>query len=170
MKQAGQGALRPLSERIPRRAVVVGTTGSGKTTLAANLANLLLAKHIELDALHWGPNWTPVPDQVFRRRVANAVADERWVADGNYSKVRDLTWNRVDVWIWLDYSYPRVLWRLTARTWRRVRFREELWSGNRESLRQLFFDWHEGLFVSKFESAPPRSTDGVSSIDQGTGV
>jgi hypothetical protein len=54
--------------------------------------------------------------------------------------VRDITWGRAEHLIWLDYSMPRALWQLTRRTFRR-RFRnEELWSGNRERLRYLFFN------------------------------
>ena len=45
---------------LPRRIAVIGVTGSGKTTLAQNLAELLGLVHIELDAIHWGPNWDAV--------------------------------------------------------------------------------------------------------------
>jgi ethanolamine utilization protein EutP (predicted NTPase) len=52
-----------------KRIVVVGSTGSGKSTLAQQLAERMNAPHIELDALHWEPNWTPAAPEVFMQRV-----------------------------------------------------------------------------------------------------
>jgi adenylate kinase family enzyme len=119
---------------------VVGTSCSGKTTVARTLAGLFGVPHIELDALFWGPGWRPVPPDVFRDRVARAVAGERWVLDGGYSTVRDLTWSRVDTIVWLDYPLPLVLSRYLRRTVSRIRSGEEFWSGtgNRETLRHVF--------------------------------
>ncbi len=131
-------SVRTPSFEVGRRISVVGTCGSGKTTVARALAERLGATHVELDALSWGPNWTQRPDDEFRAAVAAAAARERWVIDGNYSKCRDLIWARADTVIWLDYSFPRVFWQLLRRTFRRALRREELWHGNRESLRTSF--------------------------------
>jgi adenylate kinase family enzyme len=119
-----------------RRINVVGTSCSGKTTLARSLAGRLGLPHVELDELFWGPEWTPVPAPTFRSRVAGAVAGSAWVIDGGYSPVRDLTWSRVDAIVWLDYPMRTVLYRWAARTVRRIRTAEEFWpgTGNRESL------------------------------------
>ncbi len=125
---------------------MVGTTGSGKTTLAAQLAHRFDVPHIELDALHWEPNWTEAPLDVFRARVTSALAAECWVTDGNYSKVRDLVWSRADTLIWLDYDLPVVFRRLVRRTFRRVFLRETLWNGNRETFRGAFLS-RESLFL-----------------------
>ena len=113
---------------------VTGTSCSGKTTLARALAARLQLPRIELDALYWGPGWTPVPAETFRARVADAVAGERWVIDGGYSPVRDLTWGRADTIVWLDYPLTTVLRRWARRTVTRLRTREEFWpgTGNRE--------------------------------------
>lgn len=115
---------------------VVGTSCSGKTTLARTLAERLGLPRIELDALFWDRDWTPVPDPVFRARVTDAVDGERWVVDGGYSAVRDITWSRVDTVVWLDYPMPLVLARWAGRTVVRIRSREEFWpgTGNRESV------------------------------------
>jgi adenylate kinase family enzyme len=118
-----------------RRVVVVGTTGSGKTTLARTLAQRLNAPHVELDALHWEPNWQPASSGIFRERTAQALVGESWVVDGNYSLVRDITWERADTIVWLDYALPLILARLTRRTFWRIATRVELWNGNHERLR-----------------------------------
>jgi adenylate kinase family enzyme len=122
-----------------RRVSVVGTSGSGKTTTARRIAERFDIPHVELDALHWGPGWTPAPRQVFRARVAGEVQGDTWVVDGNYSKVRDIVWNRAEMVVWLDYALPVILGRLVRRTVRRSVKQEELWNGNRESLRVSLF-------------------------------
>jgi len=120
-----------------RRINVVGPSSAGKTTLARALAARLDVPHVELEALHWGPNWQPVPTETFRERVSRALAGDGWVADGGYQVARDITWARVDTVVWLDYPLRVVLWRWLRRTLRRIRTAEEFWmgTGNRESLR-----------------------------------
>ena len=119
-----------------RRVNVVGTSCSGKTTFAAALAEQLGVRHVELDALHWGPNWTNATAQQMRERVAAAVAGVEWVVDGNYSVSRDLVWARADAVIWLDYPLRTILRRYLIRTRRRLRSQEEIWpgTGNHERL------------------------------------
>jgi adenylate kinase family enzyme len=131
---------------VGQRIVVVGTTGSGKTTLARRLARLLAIPHVELDALHWGPDWTPFPLEVFRERTAQALGGDAWVVDGNYGKVRDIVWSRADTVVWLDFALPVVMGRLLWRTLRRVFSREELWGGNRERFLSQFLS-RDSLFL-----------------------
>lgn len=120
------------------RIAVVGTSGSGKTTLARQISQILAIRHVELDALHWEPNWTEAPKDVFRDRVLQALSGDSWVVDGNYSAVRDIVWGQADTIVWLDYSLPVMLSRVVRRTLRRVLMQEELWSGNRESWQTTF--------------------------------
>jgi adenylate kinase family enzyme len=146
------------SNPIGQRIVVIGTTGSGKTTLATQLARRLGARHIELDALYWEPGWVAAPLDVFRARVTQALSPDSWVADGNYSKVRDIVWGRADSIIWLDYSLPAILERLTRRTLHRIITREELWNGNRENLRGAFFS-RDSIFLWALKTYRRRRRD-----------
>jgi len=116
---AGFGVTRgcPVAKTLsPQRVVVVGTSGCGKTVFARLLAQSLACPCVELDELYWGPQWTPKPDLEFRRRVEAAAHAPRWVADGNYGRVRDILWPRATTIVWLNYSLHRVLLRALRRT------------------------------------------------------
>ena len=122
-----------------RRVIVVGTSCSGKTTLARRLSELLDAQHIELDAIHWLPDWRPRPTEELRELVRSAVAPDCWVADGNYRAVRDIVWGRATCLIWLNYPFRVVFSRALRRTIARSVDHQTLFSGNTESLRRAFF-------------------------------
>lgn len=126
-----------------RKISVKGTPGSGKTTFAAALARRLALPHIELDALHHGPNWAVPPSEEFRARVldAMAVASDGWVIDGNYdSKLGDTITGAADTIVWLDLPLPIKLHRVWRRTWHRIRDDVELWNGNRETWRGVILE------------------------------
>ncbi|WP_453983810.1 hypothetical protein [Brevibacterium casei] len=118
----------------PRRIAVIGGAGSGKTSFARRLSSILGAPHIELDSLHWDPDWTPVPTTEFRSRVDTALSGHAWIADGNYQgKLGDRVLRLADTVVWLDPGRPTIMWRVITRTIRRAHSREVLWNGNRES-------------------------------------
>jgi adenylate kinase family enzyme len=121
-----------------RRVSVVGNSGSGKTTVAAAIARALGVPHLELDGVFHQPNWEPLERELFRARVAEFVAGDRWVVDGNYSVVSDLVWDRADTVVWMDLPRLRIMRQLAARTLRRMVTRAQLWNGNTEQLRNLF--------------------------------
>jgi adenylate kinase family enzyme len=120
------------------RIVVIGTSGSGKTTFSRELAQILGRTHIELDALHWGPNWTVRED--FPELVTVAVSADSWVVDGNYKIVRDQVWERATAIVWLNYPFHVVFCRALWRTVRRLVSGELLYAGNRESFRGAFLE------------------------------
>lgn len=121
-----------------KRVVIVGTSCSGKTTLAKNLAQALGAKHIELDSIYWLPGWVGRPNEEFKNLVEKEVAADQWVLDGNYSKTRDIVWKRATTIIWLNYSFPLVAYQAIRRTTQRIFTREVLFSQNRETFKQAF--------------------------------
>ena len=118
-----------------RRVSIIGTSGSGKTTLATQLARRIGAEHVELDALHWGPNWTGKTPAEFTPVVEAATAGAAWCVCGNYNAVvTQIVWPRADTVIWLDYPMSITAYRVVKRTIRRWWRGETLWAGNRERL------------------------------------
>jgi adenylate kinase family enzyme len=110
----------------------------GKSTFASLLARGLGCPFLELDSVFHQADWVPLDTALFRARVADFAAGERWVIDGNYSKVRDIVWAHADTVVWLDLPRRVVMRRLVWRTLRRVAGRAELWNGNRERWRNVF--------------------------------
>src|SRR3954449_1783147 len=102
------------------RILVLGRTGSGKTTLARDLAAALGVTHVELDSLYFRPDLTTTPRLVLREKTSAAIAGDRWVTDGNKRAVRDLVWPRADTIVWLDYPLSVSLWRLARRARQRT--------------------------------------------------
>jgi adenylate kinase family enzyme len=145
--------VKPATSESLKRVAVVGATGSGKTRLAGSLAKRLALPHVELDALFWEPGWRPAPRDVFRERVAAALAVPGWVTDGNYHLVRDLIWSQATTLVWLDYPLPFVLWRLAWRTLHQAITGEALWNGNRDRLRTHLLS-RNSIFLWALKSHP----------------
>ena len=118
-----------------QRIVVVGATGSGKTTLARRSAERLGYPHVR--------SWTrfvrglagnQTPTDVLRARVSGRRCGETWIADGDPGTVRDIIWSQADTMVWLDYPLPVVMWRLAQRVLKHTVIREAACNGNGERL------------------------------------
>ncbi|MCV6589748.1 MAG: (d)CMP kinase [Marinobacterium sp.] len=129
---------------------VIGTSGTGKSTISKQLADKLQLRHIEMDSLYWLPDWQEPAFPVFLAKLDAATQQDGWVMDGNYSRANTLKWARAQTVVWVDYSLPRILWQATQRAIRRIISRQELWpgSGNRESFRLTFMSKHSILLWS----------------------
>ncbi len=122
--------------RVGDRIHVIGNSCSGKSTLAAQLAELLDLPLVELDALNWLPGWVGLnrhdPDEL-DRRIRDATGGDRWIVAGSYTDhSQRCFWGRLETLIWLDLPLRILVPRVLARSWRRSRAPEPTWGGNRE--------------------------------------
>lgn len=69
-----------------RRAIVIGCPGAGKSTFARKLsAKTGLTLHY-LDMIWHRPDRTVIGREEFDRRLAQLVAEDEWILDGNYAR------------------------------------------------------------------------------------
>jgi len=120
---------------------VVGTSGSGKSTFAQQLADIKGCTYIEMDRLFWKPNWEESTDEEYLPKIDQATSKDRWILDGSYSRTRSITWPRTQVVIFLDLPFLQTLFRVTRRAIERSQSGTEIWpgTGNKETFRKTFF-------------------------------
>ena len=114
--------VRPIQipRASPRRIVVLGCAGSGKTSLAQQIGERTGLPGICLDEMSrplcsWGEL------SYFRSLLGEAHAKEAWISDGNFAQVSfDIRLPRAELIIWLEL--PRILcaWRACRRVFRQA--------------------------------------------------
>lgn len=157
------------------RVVVIGSSCSGKSTFSQHLSKKLKIECIELDQLHWLPNWEERPVEEFKDLVSKAVTSDSWVVDGNYSVARDIVWPRATTIVWLNHSFSLVMYRSITRSVIRAATKKKLFAGNIESFKQSFLSsdsiiwWVIKTFHKKQKSYAyllnHRNTEGLKIIE-----
>ncbi len=113
-----------------RRINVVGTSGSGKSTVGRKLSEKLSIPYIEMDKVFWGPDWYWPPDEEFFSNLKKEIAGDEWLLDGNYTRTIPIKWERVQMVVWIDLPFWATLYQAITRAVKRSVLGEELWEKN----------------------------------------
>ena len=123
-----------------QRVVIVGPGGAGKSWLAKRIAERTGLPLIHLDREYWRPGWVETPKPEWRARVAELVARDRWVIDGNYGGTLATRMDRADTIIFLDVSRWASLAGVLVRRLR-TNQRDDISDGCPERLNLEFLRW-----------------------------
>src|ERR1700722_6307120 len=94
-----------MCEMVVRRVAVIGSPGSGKSTVARRLGERLALPVVHLDQLFWRPGWVESSMEEFRELHAAVIGRDAWVVDGNYeSGDQQARLARADAIVVLDAS------------------------------------------------------------------
>ena len=87
-----------------QRVLVMGSSGSGKSTFARRLSDMTGLPFVSLDAMYWKPGWIASDNAEFGQRVAEVARRPQWVMDGNFtsSGAGELRRQSSDTVIWFD--------------------------------------------------------------------
>jgi adenylate kinase family enzyme len=87
-----------------QRILVMGSSGSGKSTFARRLSEITGLPIVSLDALFWKPGWVASDATEFNRRATEAAHRPRWIMDGNFtsSGAGELRRSVADAVVWFD--------------------------------------------------------------------
>jgi adenylate kinase family enzyme len=86
-----------------QRVLVMGSSGSGKSTFARRLSDMTGIPFVSLDALFWKPGWIKSDTAEFRGRLTEVALQPRWIMDGNFpSHLVELRRDACDTVIWFD--------------------------------------------------------------------
>jgi adenylate kinase family enzyme len=89
---------------IGNKIIVLGCSGSGKSTFAKNLHKLTEIPIIHLDNVWWKPDRTHISRDDFDKKLALLLQGDKWIIDGDYSRTYEVRIQACDTIIFLDYS------------------------------------------------------------------
>ncbi|MBT8404514.1 MAG: adenylate kinase [Gemmatimonadetes bacterium] len=126
----------------PRRCLVIGCGGAGKTTFSRELGARTGLPVVHLDRLYWRAGWEPTPADEWRRTVAELVGRPAWIMDGNYGGTFDLRLHAADAVYFLDTPRRVCLARVLRRWWRyRGSSRPSMAEGCPDRITGSFLHW-----------------------------
>ncbi|TNV68027.1 hypothetical protein [Trichococcus shcherbakoviae] len=140
MKYSGSG-------KAMKRIVVIGCSGSGKSTFSRKLQQVMGNPLHHLDKLYWLPGWELRSDVEQDRIQKELVKEDSWIIDGNYQRSLPIRLERADTVFFFDYPRRLCLYRALKRiVSNRKRTRPDMGEGCPER-----FDWEFMKFIWNFK-------------------
>ncbi len=97
------------------RILIIGSPGSGKSTLSLRMAERLGLPIVHLDKLFWRPGWVEASREEFDAALAEAMETEKWIMDGDYGRTLKMRLTHADTVIMLDYPTAVCVFRVLKR-------------------------------------------------------
>lgn len=125
-----------------KRILIIGSGGSGKSTLSQRLGALLHLPVVHLDAHFWNPGWVEKEPEEWDGIVHQLLHEPAWIMDGNYGRTMDLRIEKADLVVYLDMPRLLCMYRIVKRRFMyHNRSRPDMREGCHEKLDWPFVKW-----------------------------
>jgi len=125
-----------------KRVLIIGSPGSGKSTLSIQLAEKMKLPVVHLDSLYWNAGWIPTPSDQFRAKVEEKLNEDIWIMDGNFQSTLSLRTEYADLVIFLDFPKTLCTYHILKRVWlNRGKTRPDMGADCPERIDVKFVKW-----------------------------
>ena len=86
-----------------KKIIVIGCPGSGKSTFARKIRDVIRIPLYHLDMLFWNEDKTTVTREILTERIREVMENPEWIIDGNYASTMEMRFEKCDTVFFLDY-------------------------------------------------------------------
>ncbi len=99
----------------PKKVMIFGIPGSGKSTFAVQLGIILQLPVFHLDKYFFIKGWQERDYDDFLRIQRDLVEQDAWIIDGNATKSLEMRYSQADVVLYFRFNRLLCLWRVFKR-------------------------------------------------------
>ena len=122
--------------------MIIGSGGSGKSTLSRKLGQSTGLPVFHLDKYYWNPGWIETEHDEWIKKYNQLIMQKSWIIDGNYISTMDEGIKEADTVIFLDINRLICLYRVIKRIIKNFgKSREDMAQGCPEKIDFEFFKW-----------------------------
>ena len=94
---------------IGKKIIVLGSSGSGKSTFSRKLHSITGLPLIHLDQIWWKPDKSHISRDEFDQTLERIFNEDAWIMDGDYSRTYEVRFHACDTLIFLDYDREKCM-------------------------------------------------------------
>lgn len=103
------------STKIGSRILILGCSGSGKSTFARKLRACTGLPLIHLDSVWWNADRTHISREAFDEALRHILAEEAWILDGDYSRTYEVRLRAAETVFFMDIPEEACMRGITER-------------------------------------------------------
>jgi adenylate kinase family enzyme len=97
------------------KVLILGCSGSGKSTFSNQLSKVENLPVIHLDSLYWKPGWIASTEIEWNQIIEEIVRKDKYIMDGNYSQTLTIRMKDADTIFFFDFSRYLCIYRAIKR-------------------------------------------------------